>query len=191
MLARVSWRPEMFVLASMHHERTDGSGYFRGTNASAQPYAARLLATADTYQAMTEPRPHRAPLERNQAIDELAQEVRAGRIDAKAAEAVLEVAGDRNRRRRPHVAGLTTREVEVLRLIARGLSTREIAMELTISPKTAIGGRGMPTTIFVRPGGEIGEIWVGALDAGTLQQLVADNSASSSEPAERRASARG
>jgi hypothetical protein len=89
------------------------------------------------------------------------------------------------------VAGLTTREVEVLRLIARGLSTREIAMELTISPKTAIGGRGMPTTIFVRPGGEIGEIWVGALDAGTLQQLVADNSASSSEPAERRASARG
>lgn len=137
MLARVSWRPEMFVLASMHHERTDGSGYFRGTNASAQPYAARLLATADTYQAMTEPRPHRAPLERNQAIDELAQEVRAGRIDAEAAEAVLEVSGDRKRRRRPHVAGLTKREVQVMRLIARGLSTREIAMALTISPKTA------------------------------------------------------
>jgi thiol-disulfide isomerase/thioredoxin len=39
----------------------------------------------------------------------------------------------------------------------------------------AIGGQGMPTTIFVQPGGEIAEIWVGALDAGTLQQLVADN----------------
>lgn len=137
MLARVSWRPDMFVLATMHHERMNGSGYFRGTNASAQPNAARLLAAADTYQAMTEPRPHRAPLERKQAADELAREVRAGRIDAEAAEAVLEAAGERKRRRRTYVAGLTTREVEVLRLIARGLSTREIAMALTISPKTA------------------------------------------------------
>jgi hypothetical protein len=38
----------------------------------------------------------------------------------------------------------------------------------------AVGGRGMPTTIFVLPGGGIAEIWVGALDADALQQLVAD-----------------
>jgi thiol-disulfide isomerase/thioredoxin len=38
----------------------------------------------------------------------------------------------------------------------------------------AIGGQGMPTTVFVLPGGEIAEIWVGALDADALQQLVAD-----------------
>jgi thiol-disulfide isomerase/thioredoxin len=39
----------------------------------------------------------------------------------------------------------------------------------------AVGGVGMPTTIFVRPGGEIAEVWVGALNAGALQQLVADH----------------
>lgn len=39
----------------------------------------------------------------------------------------------------------------------------------------AVGGQGMPTTIFVRPGGEIAEIWVGPLDADALQQLVAEH----------------
>ena len=38
----------------------------------------------------------------------------------------------------------------------------------------ALGGQGMPTTIFIRPGGEIAEIWVGALDADALQRLVAE-----------------
>ena len=39
----------------------------------------------------------------------------------------------------------------------------------------AVGGVGMPTTIFVRPGGEIAEVWVGALNADALQELVADH----------------
>jgi thiol-disulfide isomerase/thioredoxin len=39
----------------------------------------------------------------------------------------------------------------------------------------AVGGVGMPTTIFVRPGGEIAEVWVGALNADALQQLVAEH----------------
>jgi len=39
----------------------------------------------------------------------------------------------------------------------------------------AVGGIGMPTTIFVRPGGEIAEVWVGAVNADALQQLVADH----------------
>ena len=34
-------------------------------------------------------------------------------------------------------AGLTRREVEVLRLIARGASTKDVAARLVISPKTA------------------------------------------------------
>jgi thiol-disulfide isomerase/thioredoxin len=39
----------------------------------------------------------------------------------------------------------------------------------------AAGGVGMPTTILVRPGGEIAEIWVGGLDAASLEQLIAQD----------------
>jgi thiol-disulfide isomerase/thioredoxin len=39
----------------------------------------------------------------------------------------------------------------------------------------AVGGLGMPTTIFVRPGGEIAEIWVGPLNAETLKQRVGEH----------------
>jgi len=63
-------------------------------------------------------------------------------LDRRATGAVLEAAGhadarDRTSPRPDHVHGLTRREVEVLRLAARGLTTSEIATELVISPKTA------------------------------------------------------
>jgi DNA-binding CsgD family transcriptional regulator len=99
--------------------------------------AARVLGTAEAYQAMREPRPHRAALSAGEAAGELRSEVRSGRLDGDAAEAVLGAAGHRVRRRAGGVAGLSTREVEVLRLAARGLPSREIARRLVMSPKTA------------------------------------------------------
>ncbi|HYX85201.1 MAG TPA: LuxR C-terminal-related transcriptional regulator, partial [Gaiellales bacterium] len=57
--------------------------------------------------------------------------------DGDAVQCVLAAAGQRPRRRREHVAGLTTRELDVIRLLARGLSTKQIAAELVITPKTA------------------------------------------------------
>lgn len=135
--ARVSWRPDLFVVATMHHERLNGTGYFRGAPASIQSTPARILAAADAFHAMGEPRPHRAALARTEAVEELSLEVRSGRIDPQAAEVVLQAAGERTRRRRTQVAGLTRREMEVLRLVARGLSTREVARSLSVSPKTA------------------------------------------------------
>ncbi|HWC25657.1 MAG TPA: HD domain-containing phosphohydrolase [Solirubrobacteraceae bacterium] len=123
-------------LAGAHHERLDGSGYHRGTVAAGLPPGARVLAAADTYHAMTEPRPHRAALTPERAAEALAADCRAGLLDADAVAAVLAAAGQAAPRvERP--AGLTEREVEVVRLLARGLQTKQVARRLGVSAKTA------------------------------------------------------
>lgn len=124
-------------LAGMHHERLDGSGYYREAAGSTIPFAARLLAAADAYQAMTQERPHRPALTAERAAQELDAEAARGCLDPEAVRAVLKVAGHRQSRRSARPAGLSEREVEVLRLIARGASYKEVAGRLTISPRTA------------------------------------------------------
>lgn len=146
----------LLPVATYHHERLDGAGYHRGATAAALTTPARLLAAADAYHAMTEPRPHRPALTPELAADLLGQEARAGRLDADSVAAVLDAAGHRAQHVvPPHVvpqhvapehvgpqhvarpAGLTEREAEVVGLLARGLQTKQIARLLGISAKTA------------------------------------------------------
>jgi HD-GYP domain-containing protein (c-di-GMP phosphodiesterase class II) len=136
-LARPAALARIGAVAALAHERLDGSGYPRGLSGSAIPATARILAAADAYCAMTEPRPHRPALPPKRAIALLREDVRAGRLAADAVDAVLAATGARTPRRRTGPAGLTPREVEVLVLIARGASTRQVARALGIAAKTA------------------------------------------------------
>lgn len=136
MLARSGALAALGKCASMHHERLDGSGYPHGLAGDAIPLNARILAAADVMHALGEPRPHRGPHPPDHAEQIMRAEVRAGRLDGAAVNAVLEAAGRRVRRRAELPGGLTPREAEVLVLLARGLSNADIARKLTLSPKT-------------------------------------------------------
>jgi HD-GYP domain-containing protein (c-di-GMP phosphodiesterase class II)/DNA-binding CsgD family transcriptional regulator len=137
-LARSPSLAPLAAVAGMHHERLDASGYHRQLHAASIPTAARVLAAADVYQALTQNRPHRPARSPEAAADHLVAEARVGRLEREAVHAVLGAAGHPVRgHRRTWPCGLSDREVEVLRLMARGCSTRDIANQLVISPKTA------------------------------------------------------
>jgi HD-GYP domain-containing protein (c-di-GMP phosphodiesterase class II) len=137
MLARPAILAQLGAIAASHHERLDGSGYHRAHSGAAVPMAGKLIAAADTYHAMTEPRAYRPAMPAETAAKELRREVTPGHLDGEAVDGVLAAAGHKRRKRRSGPGNLTPREVEVLTLIARGASNRQVAHTLNITTKTA------------------------------------------------------
>jgi DNA-binding CsgD family transcriptional regulator len=135
-LARTAGLGTIARLAGCDHERVDGTGYHRGSSDDVGE-AERILAVADACQAMGQPRPHRGPLSPDATAAALRADVDDGRLIRRDVEAVLAAAtgtAGTLETRRP--ADLTEREVDVLRLIARGLTNKQVAGDLGVSPKT-------------------------------------------------------
>ena len=128
--------------ASAHHEKCDGSGYHKRVRADAGDPGACVLAATEIYVGLTTERADRPPLSAADAAGELRRLESQGVLEPRASRAVLVAAGHGEpkapagaRPRNP--GGLSRREVDVLRLAARGLKTRQIATRLSISTKTA------------------------------------------------------
>jgi HD-GYP domain-containing protein (c-di-GMP phosphodiesterase class II) len=129
-------------IAAAHHEKCDGSGYHKRVRADTGDLGACVLAATEIYVGMTTERADRPAHSLEDAAAELRRLASDGLIEPRASHAVLVAAGHGTPRaaagrRWRSPGGLTRREVEVLRLAALGLTTRQIADRLVISVKTA------------------------------------------------------
>ena len=131
-LARSPLLAPLAEIVTRHHERLDGSGYPSGIGASELPMAARLLAAADVWHAIGHDRPHRPAI----GPAEASRLIAAMSLDRDAVRAVLRAAEGPAPQFPPHPVELTERELDVLRLLAKGLTKRQIAGQLFISQST-------------------------------------------------------
>ena len=87
-LEPISAYAEVVGLVRQHHERFDGSGYPEGLSGSQTTHGARILALADTYDAMTSDRPYRKGMEVDKSLEIIRSERSRG-FDPDAVDAFL------------------------------------------------------------------------------------------------------
>ena len=124
--------PALAVLnpvACAHHEKCDGSGYHKRLQADGDDLGACVLAATEIYVGLTTERADRPPFPPDDAAAELRRLESEGALEPRASRAVLVAAGHGEPRapsgkRQVNPGGLTRREVDVLRLAAKGLTTR-------------------------------------------------------------------
>jgi DNA-binding CsgD family transcriptional regulator len=142
-LARVPAFRAVAPLVGAHHERMDGQGYYRGLAGAQIPPGARIIAVVDRFDELTHDRPGHPALDVQSALALLQADAEKGcsteclrLLEEELRSDGRSTAGARGPRQRSWPAGLSTREVEILRLLARGLTRREMADRLYLSEHT-------------------------------------------------------
>lgn len=116
-------------------ERLDGSGAFRACAGASIPIEGRIVAAASAWIALQSLRPWRAAMAPDAARALLEEEADAGRFDRAAVRAICSGSAPAEDRAQDKVM-LTERETEVFRGISLGLTNKEVARSLAISPST-------------------------------------------------------
>ena len=122
------------TLASFIYERPDGSGYFRKARGEAMGMQERLLGAAAAFVSLCSPRPWRPAHGTAAASTLMTAQAAAGRFDRHAVEAVLAAARSAAPSSPMRDRLLSDRELEVLRHISHGETSREAARAMRISP---------------------------------------------------------
>lgn len=134
-LRRVPAFAPLAGIVGNHHERTDGSGYYRGLRGEHVEIGARIVAVADRLDQLTHDAPGTPAISLTDALDAIAGEALDAEV-VRVLRAALEGEAAPAPTAREWPAGLTDREIEVLRLAASGLPRREIARRLRITENT-------------------------------------------------------
>jgi HD-GYP domain-containing protein (c-di-GMP phosphodiesterase class II)/DNA-binding CsgD family transcriptional regulator len=140
-LGRVPGLEAVAAIVGAHHERMDGDGYYRRLAGTHVPLGARIVAVADAFDDLTHEGPGRPPLDADAAVEQMRAEVgRRFYPDVFAAflqeDAVAPRLANKDLPRLTWPAGLTAREVDVLRLAAKGLTRKQMAGALYVSEST-------------------------------------------------------
>ena len=90
-LGRVPVFSEFAYDASCHHERIDGKGYYRGVSGDALSTHARIMATADIFDALSAARPYREAMPLDQVLT-IIEEGRGTQLCPSTVDALLAVA---------------------------------------------------------------------------------------------------
>ena len=93
-LSRVPAFGDFARLASVHHERLDGTGYPWGAGGAELDRCDRVLAAADVYEALTADRPYRAGMPPERALSILRDEAAKDRLCGESVEAVARAVAD-------------------------------------------------------------------------------------------------
>jgi HD-GYP domain-containing protein (c-di-GMP phosphodiesterase class II) len=141
MLRRSPALAALNAVAAAHHEKCDGSGYHKRVRTGGGDAGPGVLAATEIYVGLTADRADRPAFSAVDAAAELRRLESQQVLEPRATRAVLVAAGHGEPKALPvkrgqHPGGLSGREVDVLRLAARGLTTRQIADRLFISSKT-------------------------------------------------------